>query len=253
MELRNMMVDSNQLQVDLDNPMDISIPLRSGSKNPNCYHAESPIFKPVVQDGFIGSIAQGGPCNHRIISIVPHGNGTHTECYGHISPSPQATLNNSLKKFHFLAQLISVEPHMTDQDDQVILWDHVQKKLGDQSPEALVIRTLPNSADKLTRQYSGTNPPYLEPGFGGQLAARKISHLLTDLPSIDKEVDGGKLINHHEFWGYPENPRTDCTITELIFVPDSILDGIYLLNLQICSLESDASPSKPILYHILSR
>jgi hypothetical protein len=36
----------------------------------------------------------------------------------------------------------------------------------------------------------------------------------------------------------------------MIFLPDSIPDGIYLLNLQIASLETDASPSKPVLYKL---
>ena len=40
-------------------------------------------------------------------------------------------------------------------------------------------------------------------------------------------------------------------ITEMIFVSDQILDGDYLLNLQMASFENDASPSKPVLYQIL--
>jgi hypothetical protein len=36
----------------------------------------------------------------------------------------------------------------------------------------------------------------------------------------------------------------------MIFVPNEVADGIYLLNLQIASFENDASPSKPILYSI---
>jgi hypothetical protein len=30
-----------------------------------------------------------------------------------------------------------------------------------------------------------------------------------------------------------------------------VLDGSYLLNLQIASFESDATPSKPVLYKIV--
>jgi hypothetical protein len=44
--------------------------------------------------------------------------------------------------------------------------------------------------------------------------------------------------------------RLNCTITEMIYVPDEVLDGSYVLNLQIASFENDASPSKPILYQI---
>jgi hypothetical protein len=48
-----------------------------------------------------------------------------------------------------------------------------------------------------------------------------------------------------------DDARLDCTITEMIFVPNEIQDGSYILNLQITSFENDASPSKPILYKII--
>ena len=73
-------------------------------------------------------------------------------------------------------------------------------------------------------------------------------HLLLDLPSVDREEDAGQLLAHHAFWQYPAQPRREATITELIFVPNEIADGLYLLNIQITSLELDASPSKPVLY-----
>ena len=47
-----------------------------------------------------------------------------------------------------------------------------------------------------------------------------------------------------------EDARMNCTITEMIYVDNSISDGSYFLNLQIASFENDASPSKPILYKI---
>ena len=36
----------------------------------------------------------------------------------------------------------------------------------------------------------------------------------------------------------------------MIYVPNDIDDGMYLLNLQIASFENDASPSKPVLYRV---
>ena len=72
-------------------------------------------------------------------------------------------------------------------------------------------------------------------------------HLLLDLPSVDPEHDGGALAAHKAFWGLPDRPRHGATITELIAVPDTAEDGLYLLNLQTAALENDASPSRPIL------
>ena len=71
---------------------------------------------------------------------------------------------------------------------------------------------------------------------------------MIDTPSVDREEDGGVLAFHHAFWQVPENPQFDKTITELIFVDNSIKDGVYLLELQMAAFENDASPSRPTLY-----
>ena len=42
-----------------------------------------------------------------------------------------------------------------------------------------------------------------------------------------------------------------ATITELIRVPVELPDGLYYLNLMIAPLQSDTSPSKPVLYRRL--
>ena len=102
----------------------------------------------------------------------------------------------------------------------------------------------------MNRQYSGSNPAYLSEDAAAWMAEAGVNHLLLDLPSVDREDDGGKLLAHHAFWKYPFDTRRNATITELIFVQDSIPDGTYLLNLQIASFENDASPSKPVLYKI---
>jgi len=236
---------------DPSQPLDISIPIKDGKDNPNCYQSDNPSIVPVIAGDFVGSVAEGGPCNHKIICLTPHGNGTHTECVGHISADPKLTLNRCLTKFFFKAQLITVTPLVDKKKDKIITWSSLQPLLHTPATEALIIRTLPNSAKKLTANYSGSNPPYLETGVAKKLAQNNLQHLLVDLPSIDREEDEGRLQAHRDFWNYPEKPRINCTISELVYVPDTIQDGNYLLNLQVISLESDASPSKPVLYRQL--
>ena len=82
------------------------------------------------------------------------------------------------------------------------------------------------------------------------LVKKGVKHLLIDLPSIDREKDGGELRGHNAFWNTKGKLRLDATITELIYVPNHIEDGTYFLNLQIAPFENDATPSKPILYKI---
>jgi hypothetical protein len=57
-------------------------------------------------------------------------------------------------------------------------------------------------------------------------------------------------MGHKCFWGIDKEVSREKTITEMIFVDDDVKDGLYLLNLQIISLEIDASPSRPILFQL---
>ena len=234
-------------------PIDISLPLAADLANqPNCFWAEPVQFDTIRVGRFVGSVALGGSTNYQRVHVTPHGNGTHTECYGHISPDPAVTLNQCLRRFLFVARLVSVAPRPQPNGDLVVLLADVQAALMTQPDravaEALVLRTLPNDMAKRHRHYSGTNPTYIEPALAEWLVEYNIEHLLLDLPSVDREEDAGQLLAHHAFWRYPTLPRREATITELIFVPDVVADGLYLLNIQITSLELDASPSKPVLY-----
>lgn len=235
---------------DLSLPEDLSIRLRDGLHNPNCFWAPAPEFSPVVAGDFIGSTAAGGPVNFFNVRFNPHGNGTHTECVGHIARS-RYVLPDCLQRFHFHAKLISLYPQRLDNGDRVILREQLEALIAPGEAEALIVRCLPNDPLKTTVNYSGANPPYFEAAAAAYCVDCGIEHLLTDLPSVDREEDGGALAAHKAFWQYPEAVRTYCTITELIFAPDSIPDGYYLLHLQTAPFELDASPSRPTIYRIL--
>jgi arylformamidase len=236
-------------KINFSEPIDISIPLRQG-ESVNAFHIPYAKFEPIRVGSFVGSVAEGGSANCENLFINAHGNGTHTECVGHISKE-RITINQCLKNFMFEAELISITPEQTENGDLVISQKQIEEKLKSKTCEALIIRTLPNSDDKLFKKYSGNNPSYLHHTATRFIREKNIKHLLLDLPSVDREEDNGELLAHHSFWNYPEQPRLDMTITEMIYVSDEIADGKYLLNIQITSMESDASPSKPILYKLL--
>lgn len=233
--------------VNFSQPIDLSIAMHSGAQNPNAFGIQAPVFEPFKAGGFIGSVAAGGSVNCENLHINAHGNGTHTECVGHISRE-KVTINQVLKKFMFLAQVITVEPKQINGDGMVML-DAVEPFIHPLI-DALIIRTTPNTTAKLTAMYSGNNPTYVQPELCAFLRKQGVKHLLVDLPSVDREEDGGALLAHHAFWNYPAEPRMDATITEMVFVPDEVQDDIYVLNLQIASLQTDASPSKPVLYKV---
>ncbi len=235
--------------VDLNQPIDISIPLRTGKENVNAWYSNPVSIEPVRMGDWVGDVKQGGSVNFRNIMFNPHGNGTHTECVGHISKEDYS-INQTLKKFFFIAEVITILPDELENGDKIITKKHIENCLGDKRPEAIVIRTLDNHISKINKQYSNTNPPYLLEEAAKYIDLLGIDHLMIDLPSVDKEVDDGKLLAHHAFWQYPQNTQLHRTITEMIYVPNTVYDGTYFLNIQIASFENDASPSKPLLFQL---
>ncbi|MEQ8623649.1 MAG: cyclase family protein [Vicingaceae bacterium] len=241
--------NSKDYLTDLSQPLDISIPLRIGAENVSAWYVDPVKIEPVRTDQFTGAVAEGGSVNFRDIAFNPHGNGTHTECVGHITKKIHS-INECLKQFFYLAELITVQPEEKTNGDRVISKELIQLHRKHLDAEAIIIRTLPNSEAKKTKNYSNSNPPFITVGAMKIIIESGIKHFLIDLPSVDKEVDGGELAAHHAFWEHPKNTNFERTITELVYVPNSIPDGFYLLNLQIASFENDASPSKPVLYAI---
>ncbi|MBQ4820896.1 cyclase family protein [Aquimarina sp. MMG016] len=235
--------------VDLSKPLDISIPIRASEENINAWYISAPKIEPVKDGDWVGKVSEGASTNFNNISFNPHGHGTHTECVGHITPEFHS-INQTLKQFFFLAEVISVKPKKL-KEDYIITKEQIKTVITSKNSKALIIRTLPNKEDKLNKQYSHTNWPYLTEEAASYIRDLDIEHLLIDLPSIDKEKDNGKLLAHKAFWNYPESTRYQATITEMIYVANDIRDGQYILNLQIASFENDASPSKPVLYKIL--
>ena len=236
-------------KIDFFQPIDISIPLSTEKNCVSAWYVNPMKLEPVENGNWIGDVSKGGSVNFRNITFNPHGNGTHTECVGHISKE-FVTINHCLKRFMFLAELITILPTELDNGDFVITKKQLQQALQNIKPEAIIIRTLSNGLNKLTTQYSNTNPPYILEDAILYLNGIGVEHLLIDMPSIDKENDEGKLLAHHAFWQYPNNTQFHKTITEFIYVHNEIMDGTYILNIQIASFENDASPSKPVIYKV---
>jgi hypothetical protein len=121
---------------------------------------------------------------------------------------------------------------------------------------ALVVRTLPNDPGKQYRSYAGACPaPYFTADAMRWVVERDVTSLIVDLPSLDRADDGGALAAHRVFWGLSPAARDArqalrgrALVTELAYVPGTVADGLYLLDLQVPAFASDAAPSRPVLY-----
>ncbi len=211
---------------------------REKDKNPNCYFIDQPQFEPYKSDTFIANVAQGGSVNCEYIRFCAHGNGTHTECFGHVSKQFYSVQNVKIP-FLMLAQMVTVTVDINpiEQEAQEFMREHQQtlnalgklvgleseKKKSQKKPlysleelpfhtidfsriTALIIRInfslefmVQNNLDR--KNFSGKNPPFFTPSLIRYLKSKGIQHLLTNLPSIDPENDNGKLEAHLAFWG----------------------------------------------------
>jgi hypothetical protein len=246
---------------------DISIHLAFDGPQPNTYGVAKASASAYRNGGWVGDTREGGSCNFATYTLTPHCNGTHTECVGHIALE-RLQLPHHLREALVPAWLLSITPvspaetedaytPALNPDDRLIDAAGLARALAavpDDFCQAVVIRTLPNSPDKCSRDYMDVPPAFFSIDAMRYLVARGMQHLLTDLPSVDRLFDEGRLSAHHVFWGMapgshtPEAGRAMATITELVFVPDEVADGPYLLNLQTAPFLADAAPSRPFLY-----
>lgn len=269
-------VNNHNYKINVSEPFEIAIPLCFNNSQPNAYGVERATSKPCEAEDLIGDTRRGGSCNFEQITFIPHCNGTHTESVGHIT-NERISIHDCLKDAFILATLITIEPENAleinetypvglNENDKLITrralenaFQNPKSKIHNPQLEALIVRTLPNEASKRTQTYLEDTPPFFSTEAMQFITAKQIKHLLVDMPSIDRIFDEGKLSNHRIFWNMkPESfevnaaSRVNNTITEMIFVPDFVADGFYLLNLQIPAFAADAAPSRPILFKVFA-
>lgn len=254
---------------DLAKGHDLSVAMDFHGKQPNHFGGSPASAVAMQAGGFVGDTRSGGSCNAEVLTLIPHCNGTHTECIGHLTDE-RITLAEVAASGLLTAALISVAPETADHckdtadpppqaHDRLITaaaladaWSALPA--GDYA--ALIVRTLPNPVSKKHRAYTpARDHAYFSREAMQMLVARDVRHLLVDTPSVDRYDDQGRLAGHRIFWGMEKtghaasrSERRHATVTELIYVPDALKDGLYLLSLQVPAFMSDAAPSRPILY-----
>jgi kynurenine formamidase len=265
----NLIINQQNYSADLSSGKSIAITLLPDGEQPSHFGAPACTSQTLEGGGFIGDTRRGGSCNVNQLTIVPHCNGTHTESISHIV-NEKVPVYRAISSSFFPAALISVEPELAsdvsdkylpifDEKNCVITRAQLEAKLASYENAQLIglaIRTLPNSDKKRTTIYNDDNyPVYLTNDAMSYLVERQVEHLMVDFPSVDKMYDEGLLSNHRLFWNVVldektlnQNSSLYKTISEMIYVADDIIDGFYLCNLQVPEIETDAVPSRPMLY-----
>ncbi len=261
-------LQGQEFQFALDRGVSLAIPVTFAGSGPRHYGAPAPTSRPLIAGAFNGEVAKGASCNCRTVSFTPHCNGTHTETVAHLLREPLDTWR-ALPKHLIPAAVISVTPEPARETREQTLpppWGTdsliTERRLRAAfmqarpfEPRALIVRTLPNDSAKRTLDYTDHVPPYFTQEAAEWLVARRIEHLVLDIPSIDRTEDEGKLTAHRVFFGLPagsversDASRPHCTLTELAFVPNEVADGSYALALFAPAIDGDAVASQPIVY-----
>ena len=254
------------LRADFRRAVSLALPLDLDGAQPCHFGAPRASSVPFVAGGFNGDVTRGAGCNCRVVTLVPHCNGTHTEGVAHLTTDGEP-LYAYVPMGPMPALVLSLAPHeaaRTDEDslpaprpgDRLLTREGVLAAWPAAlpfSPRVLVLRTLPNDDAKRIADYSAANPPYLSRQLASLLVERGIEHLVLDLPSADRGEDDGKLTAHRVFFGLPagsttlaDATRPHCTITEFAFIPDDVPDGPCALQLQLTRWSGDAVPSQPL-------
>ena len=264
-------VEGRRLNADFAQPVSIAIPLDFNGPQPSFYDAPAATSRPYCESRFVGDTRAGGSCNCEQLTLVPHCNGTHTECVGHVTDD-RVAITNQLRGEIMLALLVSMHPvgatltseesdPLPESGDLLVTAESFERAFAaypGPAPRALIVRTLPGNVARLTQAYRGGAPaPYLSRQAATWLVEHGIEHLVLDLPSADRADDHGRLTAHRLFFGLPaggrkarDAKRPQASITELAWIAPTIRDGWYLLDLQIPAFLADAAPSRPLLYPV---
>lgn len=254
-------IDDQVTVVDLSAPVSLAWPLAfaEGAPNPDAFSLPRPSAVPVEAGTWVGDVARGGSVNCYVMSLCTHGAGTHTECRGHITAGG-GSVTDAMPGGLLPATLITVEPALRADVPDAVPGESADTDLvigraqldavallsaKSEHHRAVVVRA---TAHAVPPSYSGTNPAYFTPAAVDFLRGLGCRHLLTDLPSIDREHDGGTTPSHRAFFAGDE-PRT---ITEMAHVPASVGDGRYLLDLQLPPFVFESAPSRPLLFRAVT-
>lgn len=248
--------------------VEISLPVRFQGPQTSLFGVPAASATAYEQDGWVGDTRRGGSVNFSTLRLTPHCNGTHTEGIGHVVDervavaAPVAPIPATLVSIAPLQAAQTVEAYPVLEPQDLLLTRAALAAALENTPAAwgtgVVLRTLPNYPDKPYRPYGAeADAPFFSTEAMLYLVKRGVKHLVVDLPSVDRLRDEGRVANHRIYWrlpatghDLPPDARREATLTEFAFIPDTLPDGRYLLGLHTPPLETDAVPSRVVLWPV---
>lgn len=252
----NATLGGRRLRFDPARARSIAVPTDPHGDHPRFFGAGPATAEPLRVGAFSGRVSDGASCNAEWLRFAPHCHGTHTEGPGHLAAA-RMPVQDIAPASPLIARLLSVSPVAPEHTSETPPHPSAGRVIESGGlnlqgrPPAVIVRTLPNGPDKAGRDWDRAPPyPVLSMEALRMLVEASAVHLLIDTPSLDPATDEGRMAAHRAFWDMPDDRagRPHCTITEMVYVPDELPDGLYLLSLNVSSLIGEAAPSAPVLY-----
>ena len=187
---------------------------------------------------FTGDTGKGGSCNVNILNFTPH-NLTHIETPMHLKKEGIGL--DEIPRSNLMGVSYLVDLSNISFKDNCVKKEHIEQLDLLKDIKILIVKTKYSELDQYF-DFSNTNPIHFDPKFMEWLTENfpNIKLLITDLPSIDKENDGGKLLGHKNYFNFNEHERGDKkAIVELAYCK-GVESGIYYTILTPSKIDTDA-------------
>lgn len=237
--------------------------LNNETKAPNAFHLTPFSSRTVEFEGqFIGDVKRGGSCNVDTLSYVPHGL-THLETSAHLlnpDAHPPTVKDIPPESLSGIALLLDLS-YLGKEPGGKIPWDAVRPVLEKNTLpiSLLAIKThasiLPQDYDFSSKDFLSLSPETAKGIHDYRLDGNRIDCLILDLPSIDPESDGGKLLAHRNFFGLPltgmdAEDKEKRALVELAWFSD-LQEGYYYVFISPPRFDTNAVTTGILLRPLL--
>ena len=248
-------------------------------KGSGAFHLPKLSTSPFEVSGvFIGDVEQGGSCNVDILHLSPH-KLTHLQTETHIIS--EGTNISDLGLIEGFALVVDLSGWMGLEKDETLdsngrkstnsisvaqLQYAVDEAIGQVlSPEQrfnlLAIKTR-LSLDREDTDYTGRDPLHLEPEVAQFIhdyheivgnPGRQIQTLILDLPSIDREDDGGLLLAHRNYFGIKDGKSQGekRSLVEFAYLR-GLETGLYYCQIHPYPIQTNAIIVNPVFYPLIN-
>ena len=252
---------------------DAAVRIRPDGASPHAFGLPAAREVPFpIGGGRVLRVEDGASVNCDGLHLHPHGDGCHAESVAHVLPADDARALAGRAMLAATPPLlcgllldVATEPlgatgeryaGLHDAADRVLArraleraWQDARAVALDLPVEALLLRVYrPPLAESF--DFSGSAAPYPTAEALDLLVGLGARWLIVDLPSIDREDDGGSTPNHRRWWGLDggdghalDGPPALRGIVELARFPAALPAGPVAVALGLAPIESDAVPA----------